>query len=111
MSLVELSSGVEPESLGVAEPPAPGVAHSGSFLCSASSQLPGRSTFDPSVSLGNRVGDGLGLPSDLEGTRTDSGVAASDLAETKYAAIDSRIGRTRAARTPSAMRRVVMTAG
>jgi hypothetical protein len=108
---VEWSSAVEPESSGVAVAPPPEVVHPGSFLCSASSQLPGRSTLDPSVPLAEAVGDGLGLPIVREGTRTDSGVAASDRAERKYAATDNRIGSIRAARTPRATRRVVMIAG
>jgi hypothetical protein len=106
---VELSSGVEPESSGVASPLS--VAHSGSFLCSASSHLPGRSMFDLVLSLGEGVGDCLGRPIFLDGARTDSGVAASDLADTKYAATDNSTGSIRAARTPSATRRVVMIAG
>ena len=109
-SLDESSPDIEPESSGVAVLPVPPpVGHSrSSSLCSASSHLPRRSRFDPSVSLGEGVGDGLGRPIFLEGARTDRGVAASDRADTKYAAADNRIGRIRAARTPKATRRLLM---
>jgi hypothetical protein len=103
-----------PEGLGVASPPpdasGDGLAQRGSFLCSISLQRPE----PPGLALCVRVGDGgdlLGLPILLEGTLTACVVVANDLAETKYAAIANSKGRTSAATTANATRRLFIARG